>query len=400
MPGRPRRQQLHPGGNWRGFTQDAYGKDYGATGLMLLEAVNHPPDFPTRGGPWGGSGHPQTGELLHQALRSHDVVAFRHELTTKTQEPYADPNERNEDGRTCIEQVVAMIEVHVVRSLCSSHVVEHESTARLPSTIKHLKALLQIGKMLVQDPRTLAPEGMFLKDFPAPFFLLAVIKTCCEDYPDPETGLARNPSDILAVGRLMSEILSDPKSRHYKHVVFLSQFPKFIRNTVELVGRERFAPTPMAAQRFMQMAFIFNEPGLFKCSAMTRDLYACGNLCNWDEVLSVLQETAEKYKDFFFALLSSKLRGSIRNEFTAAQKGGLPMRMDSLVPDIHISHRLLEATQSVFGDEVSNCAVRLRQRYLRPVPPRTASTWKHSALAEELAEMSWKDVCTAVRSIS
>jgi hypothetical protein len=367
--------------------------------MKLLEAMNRPEELPCRGMPWGGSSKPSTSELLHHSLRNHDVVAFRHELTNKIQEPYADPNERNEDGRTCIEQVVAMLEVHVTRSLCSSHCVEHESPARLPATIKNIKALLQIGKMLVQDPRTLAPEGFFLKEFPAPFFLLAVIKTCCEDYPDPDTGLSRNPSDILVVGKLMAEILSDPKSRHYKHVLFLSQFPKFIRTTVELVGRERFSPTAMAAQRYMQMSFIFNEPGLFKASAMTTDLYSVGNLCNWDEVLSVLQETSEKYRDFFFALLSSKLRGSIRNEFTKDQKGGLPARMDSLVPDIHISHRLLEATQMVFGDEVSSCAVRLRQRYLRPVPPRTASTWKHSALAEELAEMSWKDVCTAVRSI-
>merc|ERR550537_1015644 len=108
-----------------------------------------------------------------------------------------------------------MIEVHAVRSLCSSHVVEHESTARMPTTVKNLKSLLQIGKMLVQDPRTLAPEGFFLREFPAPFFLLAVMKTCCEDYPDPDTGEARDPSDILAVGRLMAEIMANPNARHY-----------------------------------------------------------------------------------------------------------------------------------------------------------------------------------------
>ena len=34
---------------------------------------------------------------------------------------------------------------------------------------------------------------------------------------------------------------------------------------------------------------------------------------------------------------------------------------------------LLEATQMVFGDEVSSCAVRLRQRYLRPVPHALAA---------------------------
>ena len=51
-------------------------------------------------------------------------------------------------------------------------------TIELQATIKNIKALLQIGKMLVQDPRTLAPEGFFLKEFPAPFFLLAVPQLC------------------------------------------------------------------------------------------------------------------------------------------------------------------------------------------------------------------------------
>merc|ERR1719335_1035417 len=197
------------------------------------------------------------------------------------------------------------------------------------------------------------------------------------------------------MSRMVAEILTNQNAWHHKHISFLANFPRFIRLTIELVGRERFAPDPIAAQRFMHMSFIFNEPELFKCAAMTPNLYSCGNLSNWDEVVSVLQEQPEKYRDFFFALLSSKLRGSIREDFGIVGK-----KADFQIPDLHVSHRLLDASQAVFGEKVALCAVRLRQRYLRPVPPRTGAHWRHhTALAEELAEMSWKDVCTAIRSI-
>jgi hypothetical protein len=342
------------------------------------------------------TGHRATGEKLHAALRNYDVCAFRHELTNRQQFPYADPNERNAEGYTCLDQCLGMIEYLVTRSLCTSHIVEKEEGSRIGSTVKQLKGLLQIAKMLVQDPRTMAPDGIFLNNFPPPYFLLAVVKTCCEDYAEPESSEPRDPSDILAMSRMVSEILANPNARHHKHISFLAHFPRIIRTTVELVGRERFSPDPIAAQRFMHMSFIFNEPELFKCAAMTPNLYSCGNLSNWDEVLSVLQEQPEKYRDFFFALLSSKLRGSIREEFS----NDVTKRADFMIPDLHVSHRLLEASQAVFGEKVALCAVRLRQRYLRPVPPRTGAHWRHhTALAEELAEMSWKDVCTAIRSI-
>jgi len=393
----------HPGGNPRGWTSGGYG------GAISPRSPTSPHGH--GGGNYAGSptrqrslmpqdeiyGHGATGEKLHQALMNYDVCAFRHELTNRQQTPYADPNERNEGGRTCLDQCLGMIEYLVTRSICTSHIVEKEEGSRIGATIKQLKALISIAKMLVQDPRTMAPTEMFLANFPPPYFLLAVIKTTCEDYKDPITGESRDSSDVLAMNALVAEILSNPNARHYKHIYFLSHFPKCIRTTIELIGRERFAPEPVAAQRFMHMSFIFNESELFKCAAMTANLYTVGNLCNWDEVLSVLQDHPDKFRDFFFALLSSKLRGSIREEFAK----DLSTRTDFNIPNMHVSHRLLEASRDVFGEEVALSAVRLRQRYLRPVPPRTGAAWKHhTALAEELSEMSWKDVCTAIRSIS
>jgi len=332
-------------------------------------------------------------DKLHHCLKMFDVCAFRHEMNGNG----LDPNERNDKGRTCLDQALASIEFLVTRSICTSHIVEKEEGPRVGQTLKHLRALISISKMLVQHPRTLPPDDVFLKNFPPPYFLLAVIKSCCEDYKDPHTGEPRDSTDVLAVNKLMSEILAQPNARHYKHVNFLSQFPKCIRTTIELIGRERFQPDPVAAQRFMHMAFLFNDPELFKCAAMTPRLYSCGNLCNWDEVLSVLQRNPDKFRDFFFALLSSKLRGGVREEFSMDFK----TRTSYNIPIIHVSHSLMEAARDVFGEDVAQCAVRLRQRYLRPVPPRVGkANWKHhTAAAEELAEMSWKDVCTAIRSM-
>jgi hypothetical protein len=328
-------------------------------------------------------------------LAAADVAAFRHELWNEQQEPLADPNELR-DGYTCVQKCFMMIEELIVQSLCSSHIVENDTGTRLQQTWAKIKNLLQIAKTLIQDRRTISPDDYFLRDLPTPYFLLAVIKTVCADYPDPVTGENPDPLDIMAVAGLFSEILRNPQARHYKHVQFLSKFPKIIRSSFELTGAERFDPTPATAQRLMHMAFIFNEPVLFQRAAMTHDLYAVGNLSNWDEVLAVLQENPDKYADFFFGLLSSKLKVCMWTQF----HDGMNMKKDLLIPEIHVSHRLMEISGSVFGDRVANAAVLLRQRYLRPACRRLAVGRKHSLLAEEINQMSWNDVCTAVRSFS
>merc|ERR1711924_12415 len=110
------------------------------------------------------------------------------------------------------------------RSICTSHIVEKEEGPRVGQTLKHLRALISICKMLVQHPRTLPPSDTFLMNFPPPYFLLAVIKSCCEDYKDPYTGESRDSTDVLAVNKLMNEILAQPNARHYKHVSFLDSF--------------------------------------------------------------------------------------------------------------------------------------------------------------------------------
>jgi len=331
---------------------------------------------------------------LHHCLKTYDACAFRHELCGNK----LDPNEKNADDLTCLDQALASIEFLITRSICTSHIVEKEEGPRIGQTLKNLRSLISMCKMLVQDPRTLAPKDKFLHAFPPPYFLLAVIKSACEDYKNPTTGATRDASNVLEVNKLMAEILQHPTARHHKHVAFLSAFPACIRTTIELIGRERFEPDAVAAQRFMHMSFVFNEPELFKCAAMTPELYKPGNLCNWDEVLSVLQRNPDKFRDFYFALLSSKLRGGIRREFAEDIK----KRSSYNIPVMHVSHTLMEATRDVFGEEVAQCAVRLRQRYLRPVAPNVGkANWKHhSAKAEELAEMSWKDVRTAIRQLT
>jgi hypothetical protein len=290
-----------------------------------------------------------------------------------------------------------MIEELIIQSLCSSHIVQNDNSGyRLQQTCAKIKSLLQIAKTLVQDRRTIAPDNYFLRELPTPFFMLAVIKTCCADYPDPDTGESPDPLDIMAVAGLFSEILRNPQARHYKHVVFLSKFPKIIRSSFELTGAERFDPTPATAQRMMHMSFIFNEPVLFQRAAMTHALYSVGNLSNWDEVLAVLQETPEKYPDFFFGLLSSKLKVCMWSQF----HDGMNMKKDLLIPEIHVSSRLMEISGSIFGDRVANAATLLRQNYLRPSCGRLSLGRKNPLLAEEINQLSWQDVCTAVRSFS
>lgn len=326
---------------------------------------------------------------LHRCLRTHDVCAFRHELK------HHDPNARNEHGRTCLEQAMYMAEALIQRSICTTHVVEKDEQGRMEATIKQLRALVATIKVLVADERTARPSGMFLEGFPPPYFLLAALKTVAEDYPD-ERGCARDSTDNLTMHRLVAEILSGPPDgRHTKHIRFLSHFPAAIRQIVELIGREHFRPDPTSAQRFMNMAFVFHEPVLFTIATTTPRLYSCGDLGNWDELLSVLQSGGEKLRDYFFAILASKLREEVREE--VADLGhkkafNIPQRL-------HVSSRLLDSSRDVFGDGVATCATRLRQRFLRPVPSRATSNRNHAAVADELAEMSWKDVCTAIRSI-
>jgi hypothetical protein len=324
-------------------------------------------------------------------LRNHDVCAFRHELR------YGEPNTRNESGRTCLEQALYMAESLITRSICTTHVVEKDESSRMDLTIRQLKALVSIMKCLVADERTGRPEGLFLADMPPPYFMLAALKTVAEDYPD-ERGNPRDSTDNLAMHRVVAEVLAGPPTaRHAKHVRFLANFPEYIRRVIELIGRERFKPDPITAQRFMNMAFVFHEPDLFKIAAATPRLYEKGDLGNWDEILAVLQTSGgDKLRDFFFAILASKLREQVRVEVTdLAHK-----KVFNIPQRIHVSQRLLEASRDVFGDQVANCATRLRQRFLRPVKTHGPDAMtSHAAVADELAEMSWKDVCTAIRSI-
>eukprot|EP00919_Chromeraceae_sp_WS-2016_P050365 GHVR01119466.1.p1 GENE.GHVR01119466.1~~GHVR01119466.1.p1 ORF type:complete len:495 (-),score=89.71 GHVR01119466.1:40-1524(-) len=157
--------------------------------------------------------------------------------------------------------------------------------------------------------------------------------------------------NLLDVRRLVNYIRRGGM-RYSRQLEFLSLLPMLMVKTIECFGYLKFTPPPECAQRFMQLAFVFDCPQLFKYCCRCADVFSAGDLSNWSGVLTSLAHNTHFHHEFFFALLNAKLKARLRRRLCTgipSEWGGGGDTGGGVLEDRMITCTLLNAAHAIFG---------------------------------------------------
>lgn len=113
--------------------------------------------------------------------------------------------------------------------------------------------------------------------------------------------------DVADARRLINLVLFR-KLKGHEVLFFLSQLPRFICNFIRALGVNFFRPRADIAQYLMHYAFCIDAPDLFYFACRTGQPFSCGDLFEWDKLISEVLPFKRHFCRFLIPLITSRLK--------------------------------------------------------------------------------------------
>ncbi|KAL8270251.1 hypothetical protein Esti_005810 [Eimeria stiedai] len=208
-----------------------------------------------------------------------------------------------------------------VDDLCSSPICE-TMRARMKRLLRKLRSLMLVIKRLgtcqmlrIKATEAAVEEGLLQQKITYPFLYTALLHKAFNLYPEGPHGQAFDPLNP-ADGRRMIQLLVNYQLPGFELALFLgnvtsmfSEFISFFANDDVRIWR----PGKEVQQYYLHMAFALDSVDIFKFIVNYGQLFAGpSDVFKWEDLLCTLMEHRDKFRPYFSALLSSRLKSRVQ----------------------------------------------------------------------------------------
>ncbi|KAL8434973.1 hypothetical protein Efla_005056 [Eimeria flavescens] len=296
-----------------------------------------------------------------------------------------EPDGRNMQlGSLALEQVKLenrMVQREVlilVDDLCGSPICE-TMRARMKRLLKKLRSLLLVIKRLgtcqllrLKATEAAVEEGLLQQKITYPFLYTALLHKAFKLYPEGPKGQAFDPLNP-ADGRRMIQMLVNYQLPGFELALFLGNVLSLFSDFISFFASDDvriWRPGREVQQFYLHMAFALDSVDIFKFIINFGQLFAGpSDVFKWEDLLCTLMEHRDKFRPYFSALLSSRLKSRVQKRLVQEGTAGEAKLKYSAEPIKYpceerlLTQKVLSEYGSLFGQEEAKELSELLRRW-------------------------------------
>lgn len=275
----------------------------------------------------------------------------------------------------------------LVGEVCASPLCE-TMRARMKRLLKKLRSLMLVMKRLgschmlrIKATEAAINSELLQQKITYPFLYTALLHKAFKLYPEGPSGQAFDPLNP-ADGRRMIQLLVNYQLPGFELALFLGNLMSLFSEFISFFAKDDvriWRPEKEVQQFYLHMAFALDSVDIFKFIVNYGQLFAgLSDVFKWEDLLYVLMEHRDKFRPYFSALLSSRLKSRVQKRLVEEGTAGDLKQKFPTEPIKYpceerlLTHKVLSEYGSLFGKEeakeLSELLRRWRYGAARPDP--------------------------------